>query len=142
MNHRVRVKDAGAVVTGGGSGIGRGIALALAHAGATVVVADVQLAAAQSVVDEIVEGGGHAYAFACDVRERQQLVALADFSWSKLKRVTLLFNNLSDPVEQFVQRDEMWALNVPVRLFNLCEQIHAVREMRLKERNHFFSNGD
>ena len=126
MNHRVRVKDAGAVVTGGGSGIGRGIALALAHAGATVVVADVQLAAAQSVVDEIVEGGGHAYAFACDVRERQQLVALADFSWSKLKRVTLLFNNagvaILGPALDATERDLRWSFEVNVfGMWNGCQ---------------------
>ena len=38
-----------ALVTGGGSGIGRGIALALAGAGMRVVVADIELDAAEAV---------------------------------------------------------------------------------------------
>lgn len=42
-----------ALVTGGGSGIGAAIARQLAAAGASVVVTDIHLAAAQAVVDEI-----------------------------------------------------------------------------------------
>ena len=42
-----------ALVTGGGSGIGRGIALALAGAGMRVVVADIELDAAEAVAAEL-----------------------------------------------------------------------------------------
>ena len=43
-----------ALVTGGGSGIGAAISRSLAAEGASVVVTDIKLDAAQSVVDEIV----------------------------------------------------------------------------------------
>ncbi|KQQ28695.1 SDR family NAD(P)-dependent oxidoreductase [Frondihabitans sp. Leaf304] len=52
-----------AIVTGGGSGIGEGISKALAAEGASVVVTDIKLDAAQRVVDEIVAAGGTASAF-------------------------------------------------------------------------------
>ncbi|MBF4575648.1 MULTISPECIES: SDR family NAD(P)-dependent oxidoreductase [unclassified Frondihabitans] len=52
-----------AIVTGGGSGIGEGISKALAAEGASVVVTDIKLDAAQRVVDEIVGAGGTASAF-------------------------------------------------------------------------------
>ncbi|WP_144762503.1 SDR family NAD(P)-dependent oxidoreductase [Curtobacterium sp. 9128] len=51
-----------AIVTGGGSGIGESIAKELAAAGASVVVTDVKLDAAQRVVDEIAQAGGTAAA--------------------------------------------------------------------------------
>ncbi len=56
-----------AVVTGAGRGIGRGEALLLAAEGASVVVNDVDRAAADAVVDEIVAGGGKGLANSDDV---------------------------------------------------------------------------
>ena len=58
-----RFTDKTAIVTGGGSGIGAAISRALAAEGASVVVTDIQLDAAQGVVDEIVAAGGTASAF-------------------------------------------------------------------------------
>ncbi|WP_336697796.1 SDR family NAD(P)-dependent oxidoreductase [Curtobacterium sp. USHLN213] len=52
-----------AIVTGGGSGIGEAVAKELAAAGATVVVTDIKLDAAQRVVTSIEETGGTASAF-------------------------------------------------------------------------------
>jgi NAD(P)-dependent dehydrogenase (short-subunit alcohol dehydrogenase family) len=64
------------IVTGGASGIGRALALRFAAEGARVVVSDLDReAAARVVVDEI---GGAAIAFACDVRDGDQVAALVD----------------------------------------------------------------
>lgn len=63
------VNDRSAIVTGGGSGIGRSVALTLAASGAAVLVTDIRLEAAQSVVDEIVASGGTAKALAGDVSD-------------------------------------------------------------------------
>lgn len=65
-----------AVVTGGGSGVGRGVALALAREGARVVVADIILANAEKVAEEIRAAGGTAIAIACDVSDRAAVRAL------------------------------------------------------------------
>jgi len=56
-----------AVITGGASGIGRAIARTFAAAGACVFVLDIDEAAAEAVVDEIVQAGGSAKAYPCDV---------------------------------------------------------------------------
>ncbi len=55
-----------AIVTGAGSGIGRAVALELAANGASVVVADLNIASADAVVAEILAAGGRAVAFAGD----------------------------------------------------------------------------
>ena len=56
-----------AIVTGAGRGIGRSHALAFAGEGANVVVNDVDPEVAQTVVDEIVAGGGKATVSSHDV---------------------------------------------------------------------------
>src|SRR6478735_5961915 len=55
-----------AIVTGAGSGIGRAVALLLAANGASVLVADLNGAAADAVVAEIIAAGGTAQAFVGD----------------------------------------------------------------------------
>ena len=82
-----------AVVTGGGSGIGRGLARALAAEGAAVVVADIDIEAAEAVAAELVEGGVAAVATRCDVTERAAVEALADLAWDTYGQVDLVFNN-------------------------------------------------
>lgn len=82
-----------AVVTGGGSGIGRGIARALAAEGIAVVVADIDLEAAEAVASELADGGGVAVAAHCDVTDRAAVEALADLAWANFAGVELVFNN-------------------------------------------------
>jgi len=61
-------RDKVAFITGGASGIGRAAALQLAALGARVVIADVQLGAAQDTVRIAEESGGVALAITMDVR--------------------------------------------------------------------------
>lgn len=61
-----------ALVTGGASGIGRASCLALAEAGASVVVADLHLPAAEEVTAAIEAQGGQALAVAADVSVASQ----------------------------------------------------------------------
>lgn len=57
------------VITGAGSGIGRATAKRYASAGSTVLVSDIDRAAAENVTDEIRSAGGTAHAYQLDVRD-------------------------------------------------------------------------
>ena len=65
-----------AIVTGGGSGIGEACAKLLAQRGATVLVSDVDPAAAERVASEIESGGGRAAADRTDVADPDQVEAM------------------------------------------------------------------
>ncbi|MDK6203089.1 3-hydroxybutyrate dehydrogenase [Oligella urethralis] len=62
-----------ALITGSGSGLGRNLALKFAAAGVAVGVADLNLAAAQQVVEEIEAAGGRALAIAMDVTSEDEV---------------------------------------------------------------------
>jgi NAD(P)-dependent dehydrogenase (short-subunit alcohol dehydrogenase family) len=57
------------VVTGGASGIGQAIARTFAAQGASVVILDIKPENAAAAANEIVQSGGRADAFACDVSD-------------------------------------------------------------------------
>jgi NAD(P)-dependent dehydrogenase (short-subunit alcohol dehydrogenase family) len=82
-----------AIVTGAGSGIGREIALLYAQQGATVVVADVNTEAAQSVVGEITGQDGTANVQALDVSNEAQVKAAIDETVRRYGRLDILVNN-------------------------------------------------
>ena len=63
------------VVTGAASGIGKEIACTYAREGGKVVIADLNMDAAQAVADEITKAGGTAMAVAMDVTSEEQVNA-------------------------------------------------------------------
>jgi 2-keto-3-deoxy-L-fuconate dehydrogenase len=65
-----------ALVTGGASGIGKSICLRLALKDIKVLVVDLNLEAAQETVKEIISNGGSAEAYAVDVSNNSQVLAL------------------------------------------------------------------
>ena len=114
-----------AVVTGGGAGIGRAIALRFAGAGASVLVSDLKLAAAEAVAEEIAAAGGQAQGVACDVTRDSDLSALVDAALARFGRISLLVNNAGGggpkpfdmPMSDFV-----WAFQLNVfSIFRLCQ---------------------
>ncbi|QOR70128.1 bifunctional aldolase/short-chain dehydrogenase [Ruania alkalisoli] len=81
-----------ALVTGAASGIGKAIATRLAAEGACVVIADLNLEAAQEVADEL-GGPDVAAAVACDVTDEGQVSALIDAAALAFGGVDLVVNN-------------------------------------------------
>lgn len=85
----------GAVVciTGAARGIGEAAARLLAARGSTVHVSDVDLAAAQRVVDDIAAGGGAAIAHRCDVSSESSVASLFDAIAADSGQLDVLVNN-------------------------------------------------
>lgn len=81
------------IITGGAAGIGRGIAKALASEGANVVIADLNLEAAQSVVDEITKAGGKAIPAQVDVTKRSSVASGIELAVKTFGKLDCYFNN-------------------------------------------------
>jgi 7-alpha-hydroxysteroid dehydrogenase len=82
-----------AVVTGAGAGIGRAIAETFAAAGAAVMVSDLALESANTVVKEIEAKGGKAACMACDVTNEDDLAELVSQTVQTFGKLTILVGN-------------------------------------------------
>ncbi len=82
-----------ALVTGAGSGIGKEIALLYGRQGATVVVADIRLDAAEAVVAAIGSQGASARALQLDVTSEEQVRLVLDQVMQEQGRLDILVNN-------------------------------------------------
>ncbi|GCE16252.1 SDR family NAD(P)-dependent oxidoreductase [Dictyobacter kobayashii] len=82
-----------ALITGAGSGIGREIAQLYARQGAYVIIADIQLEAAGTVVKEIEEHKGHAQAMELNVSDEDQVQAVFARVVQEHGRLDILVNN-------------------------------------------------
>ena len=81
-----------AVVTGGGGVLCSGVAKTIAACGAKVAVLDLNPAAAQKVVDEIIADGGKALAVATNVLQKASLEEARDKILSEFGSIDILIN--------------------------------------------------
>lgn len=88
-----RLENQVAVITGAGAGIGRAIAETFAAAGASVVVSDRDLVAAEAVAKGIQSSGGKAAAIACDVTQENDLTGLVAGTVQQFGKLTILVSN-------------------------------------------------
>ncbi len=77
------------IITGGGSGIGRAISILFAQQGAEVNILEVNQIAAEETVNQIVESGGIAKSYACDIANQAQVLEI----FQAIGRVDILVNN-------------------------------------------------
>jgi NAD(P)-dependent dehydrogenase (short-subunit alcohol dehydrogenase family) len=81
------------LITGAGSGIGQASARLFAAEGALVVVADIDLEAAEGTVRDIARAHGEAVAERVDVTDERQTVSLVERVVDRHQRIDVLFNN-------------------------------------------------
>jgi len=100
-----RLNDRVAVVTGGGGGIGGATARALAREGASVLVVDIDEAAAARVALDIEQAGGWAAAYRADLSEEADVVAAIAAAVTQFGRLDVLHNNAALTESDFLTRD-------------------------------------
>ncbi len=134
-----------AVVTGGGSGIGAALVRAFAREGMDVVVADVDLAAAEKVADEARAFGRRVLAVRTDVTDRASVEALAERTFAELGACHVLCSNAGVLVmgafETRSPKDWDWVLGV--NLFGVlhCAQAFVPRMIAQPGEKHIVNTG-
>ncbi|MEI8306977.1 MAG: 3-oxoacyl-ACP reductase FabG [Chloroflexales bacterium] len=125
----MRLVNKVAIVTGGGQGIGRQTALTFAREGARVVVADINMSAAQSVADEIEQSDGQARALFLDAGRTESIeVAMRSANeWGG--RIDILVNNAGITRDARMQKmtEDQWDSVIGVNLKGvwLCSKYAA-----------------
>jgi NAD(P)-dependent dehydrogenase (short-subunit alcohol dehydrogenase family) len=124
---KVRFKEKVAIVTGGGGGIGREISLTLAGEGARVIVADLDLAAANATVQEIADSArGSGIAVKTDVTDRESTRAMAKQAAEWGGRIDILVNNAGTDIKGAIWEleQETWdfLMELNLRGVFLCTQ--------------------
>jgi NAD(P)-dependent dehydrogenase (short-subunit alcohol dehydrogenase family) len=117
-----RMNGKSALITGSAQGIGRGFAEAYIREGATVAIADINLAAAEKTAAKL---GDAAYAIQIDVRTQDSINAAVAAVVSKAGKLDVLINNaaLFDAAETVditrASYDKLYAINVAGTLFTM-----------------------
>jgi 3-oxoacyl-[acyl-carrier protein] reductase len=126
-----------AIVTGGGQGIGRAIVLELAEIGVDVVVADINIDAAESAAAEAVATGIDALAIQVNVADSQNVESMIEKTVEKYGRIDYLVNNAGITRDALMIRmgDDAWQAVIDINLTGtyLCSK--AVVRIMMKQRS-------
>ncbi|MER8650686.1 MULTISPECIES: L-iditol 2-dehydrogenase [unclassified Mesorhizobium] len=118
----MRLKGKSALITGSARGIGRAFAEAYTREGATVAIADINLAAAEKAAAEI---GANAYPVRLDVSDLASIQAAVNAVETKTGGLDILINNAAlfdlAPIVEITKAsyDKLFSVNVAGTLFML-----------------------
>ncbi len=114
-----------AVITGGASGIGLATARQLAREGMRIVLADIEPAALDRAVDEVLSLGTEVLGVRTDVGDLTAVQRLAGAAYDRFGNVHVVFNNagvaVGGPTWEMTHEDWQWLMRV-----NLWGPIHGV----------------
>jgi NAD(P)-dependent dehydrogenase (short-subunit alcohol dehydrogenase family) len=113
-----RLQDKVALITGAGSGIGRAAATLFAAEGAAVVAVDLDEAAVEQTVTEVIASGGRAVAHRADVSVATDCEAMVAAAESAFGSLHVLFNNAGVMVpgddDAVTTEESVWDLTMRV----------------------------
>ena len=89
----LRLKDKVAIITGGAQGIGRVYALGMADEDANLVIADINLEAAEQTAKEIQKKGRKALALKVDVASQADTLEMVEKAIDHFGKIDILVNN-------------------------------------------------
>ena len=100
----MRLKDKISIITGGAGGIGKSFAVGFAREGAKVVIADINLAEANVLVDSLRKEGKEALAIGTDVSNLESTEEMVRKTIEHFGRIDILVNNAAMIVRDKVSR--------------------------------------
>src|SRR5258706_9593697 len=123
----MKLQNRSVVITGSGSGIGRACALAFAKEGARIVVAGIDLAAAEETVKQIDAAGGKAFACQTDVSKPDSVAALVNTTITTYGKIDTLINNAAVQINKTIADTtfEEWTAQMSVNVGGvfLCSKL-------------------
>ena len=126
-----------AIVTGASQGIGKIIALELAKSGANVVCLSRNQEALNILVDKIVENGGQASFFSCDITEPEIFTQIVKKIIKKYKKIDILVNNAGVTNDSLLMRmsNEQWDNVININLKGAFNCTKAVMRYMMKNKS-------
>ncbi|MCL4515220.1 MAG: 3-oxoacyl-[acyl-carrier-protein] reductase [Firmicutes bacterium] len=124
-----------ALITGGGKGIGRETALLFAREGANLVIADVDAAAGETTVAEVIRLGREAIFCRVDVSNRAEVQAMAQSAVQRFGRVDVLLNNSGVTRDGFLTRmdEASWNTVININLTGVFNCTQAVVPIMMQQ---------
>lgn len=125
-----------ALVTGGAQGIGKAIAIRLAREGADVVITDINIDLAQSVLTEMKTWGISAVALRADVSDSQEVEDLVKKVQERFPTLDILVNNAGISKDGLLIRvsEEDWDRVLRVNLKGAFNLTKSVARVMIKQR--------
>jgi NAD(P)-dependent dehydrogenase (short-subunit alcohol dehydrogenase family) len=112
-------------VTGAANGIGRATAIAFANAGASVALADIDVAGSEATAGLIRNGGGKALVVKCNVTVEADVTAALEQTVSTFGALDIAFNNAGEyprraPAAEITEKEWRQVFDVNVLGIHLC----------------------
>ncbi len=119
-------------ITGGGSGIGRALAKGVVNKGAKVIIADINIKAANETVKTC---GKNAYTIELDVRDSDAFHQCVDFIFKKFGRIDCFFNNVGIGVSGEVEEIplEVWNRIIDINIRGVVNGIERVYPIMVEQ---------
>jgi NAD(P)-dependent dehydrogenase (short-subunit alcohol dehydrogenase family) len=133
----MRLKDKIGIVTGAGRGIGEAIARRLAEEGCKVVVSDIDLAAAQSVVESLKSAGWETKAVKADVSRKTEVDALIEVTVREWGRLDVMVNNAGISVvgASAELEEERWRRGIDIMLTGVFFGCQAAGKQMIQQKS-------
>jgi NAD(P)-dependent dehydrogenase (short-subunit alcohol dehydrogenase family) len=130
-------RDKVALITGGASGIGAELARQLSRTGAAVVLADIDLDAAQKLAAELNRNGARVLACRTDVTRFADLESVVQTAVGEYGRLDLIFNNAGVGLAGELRDVELadWQPILNVNLWGVIHGVHAALPVMLTQRH-------